>query len=530
MSKLRKWWPSTTIPVDDLLRLLEAGREWHGGPLTEPWVRIQCPVCKRANRRGLVDDASVQIMSSAVSRLWYGTCLVCDTADDLFGWFARTADPPLSSAAAVRALRAHDVRVPELTARPDVLADYDRAKAARQVFRHFTDLMNGRVPGVVNSEVHNLFGLRDRPVVPAGWWTTTAGELDTLLGGHLATSQAKFSAGTDPAALGLAVPAVDTQYHVAEIAFASEVDSRGRPRWVNHRAYGSWPAVYFAATVVPGKQTKPLYVTDHVQTALVCHAKSFHDLGVGGTVVAADFKEHDPAALGRTVNALLPAVRWRADGPTTDARVVWVLNPYSSTAGRGYDLARRLDVPVVTGTETPPAGTPDTAHWLDAVGAAVAAATDFRVASLLADVPWDYKLVEEARQKWPKPVFDKARKTFFQGHVDREVEVTRWLRVRETPAGWVDVATGERLVTAVPVLTKVYRGTDNRVRYRGHVQMTGDGGVNVLYPFDSVRFRKDPAAVIEAAVLRHRTDPPPAPHPKIVRHLADVAVYFYHPA
>jgi hypothetical protein len=78
---------------------------------------------------------------------------------------------------------------------------------------------------------------------------------------------------------------------------------------------------------------------------------------------------------------------------------------------------------------------------------------------------------------------------------------------------------GVLLLGAHVTVTRVYLGDDRRVHYRGYVTYRGRE-----FPFDSVAFRKDPARVIEGAVVRGHVDPPRV-HPALVPYLAHVIMY-----
>ena len=121
---------------------------------------------------------------------------------------------------------------------------------------------------------------------------------------------------------------------------------------------------------------------------------------------------------------------------------------------------------------------------------------------------------------------------------ERRITLKRNVTIVDTPKGWLWEEEGAIIVSAVPVVTKRYH-TSNGVVHEGYIRWdklieqsiiheynkTTSVSNMIHVPFKTLRFRKDPVAVIETALLKAGMDVP-AVHPAFTGSIAELALYF----
>jgi hypothetical protein len=421
-------------------------------------------------------------------------------------WAARERGEAVSRT--VRFLADRGLLGSKRSTRPDVVAGYERFVRARAAFDRFAAAMRARVlKTVCGSAVHAALHITDR-AHGGSHWTSTVGELTAHLGGCTEPAGAFAPLlGADDNTPVLVLPAV-VDGRLVGLWVAARVDARGVPNFHYLRAAGESGGV-----------------------TVVCSDGRFENATAIALPVAV---RSDPVAFARILAADVRGTGTRAVtvllGGPVDHEVVGAVRGYTSgdsaavvvpDTAAGLQLAARLDLPVR------PEPVEEPVRWETLV-----TSEQFFDALRHGKYPWSV-----VQGLWTPAV---AHRAVAAGWVttgastqlstrlararrgprrDRLVEVRRGLTVDTSGPVWYWSERGIALTAAVPVVERVYRGDDRRVRYRGHV-VHGDR----IYPFDSPLFRRDPVRVIEGAVLR-AGDAPPAIHPAVGPYLGAVALY-----
>jgi len=145
---------------------------------------------------------------------------------------------------------------------------------------------------------------------------------------------------------------------------------------------------------------------------------------------------------------------------------------------------------------------------------------------------WTDDVIERVGKYLPKMEYDDLKLLLAKTVHHRRARVSPEVTIVETPAGWLWDEQQQIVATTYPVNVQAYtRG--RKVRHKGEVCVTHNGKIVALVPFDSGRFRKDPVAVMETAVMRKSLedgrlsrDYCKEPEPIIANHVARIAMFF----
>jgi len=475
-------WPASAVPLEPAVAAA-GGRE-----ATDGRALGDKPPCPRCGRFGVYVTNWPSV----------GHWLSCPHTD--CGWCGHGFDYLIDrfaqdKTAARNALQAAGCRPPKSVWSDSSLSKYRRyIDSVRLLQKWATNYMSvrriGRQPGAAYP-AHNH---------PA-WWAMTRPEWDYIRG------RAATTAATDVGDMMTIVPGYDAGFRVIG---ATRVESpNNRPE--QYAVPGTYGGLLFRHGIVPGRPTvmcfspatafhlQATYSVDHAHLLpIVCPVRSSNDLV---DQIAADARGGDYVIASSGVSSwayiLASTLGARIYGHRR-SHTEW----FSSTSGAQV-YTQAVDV---------------AEHWADALAHAVDGRVDaWWVKSLITGIGWPGRAEVAARERWPRSLYDRVA-AVAGARSDRVVEVSKGFWVTDTPAGWVDGTTGEVLVQAVPYVTSVVR-SGNRKVYVGTIRY-GPG----LIHFSSARFRKDPVGVIETQLLKAGWNCPP-PHPKIVRHMVDLACY-----
>ena len=530
---LKKLWPNVALRPHQLAAATGFDADWQptntgysgdtkddDSPTAYRIPNVACPEC--GNTPLWVD------VSRDPAGGWWAECDACEYGVDLFGLYQHASglsDPT----AALDALRARGAFVRKGTRSPAVLKQYQRHAEARKAFGRLAATAGARRVGRIEDTAFTTAGLQEHPHNPPLWWASTAAELKLYLedcGDPRGSLYAAFKAGADfdvESATALAVPAYDRLDRVVGVWMAC-----GDVNDVGFQAYrgvpGAGPGVAFlGAAGGRGAWGPQVVVVPDVRHALLIHAAHVALNGFGqGRPPVVGVEVGEGAGWAAAVAKVLDGrdcVVWTPHWGDirTYPKVLALAKALGARVGtRGNVMRIRLNYPTAL-CEYVAAAVP----WAEALGDAVERATDSWVPPLLAEVGWNRMVAETVRPVWKASVYDKAVGLTAVRAACREVRAGRDLTVAVTNEGWVHAESGEALLDAVPVVTAVYRDDAGKVRHAGYVRFGGN-----VYKFDSAGFRKDAAAVIEAALLRGGCDRGPLVHPLIADKLAALALYF----
>lgn len=214
-----------------------------------------------------------------------------------------------------------------------------------------------------------------------------------------------------------------------------------------------------------------------------------------------------------------------ADAPNCNWVVVIDKNDVTYAAPHVMKLASRLAARVLTINGHPYSPAQEFDHvvenavpWSSALASVVTSEPAWRVRAVLTAVGWPGLAEQIAVGSWSLTLYDQAKALVNPDN--NAVEVRRGLWVSDTTRGWVDQRTGSVLAEAVPIVYTITR-EGRKIWYTGCVRYK-----DMVVPFRSSRFRKDPVGVVETVLLNAGVANPPPPHPGIVQHMSYMAHYF----
>lgn len=489
---LRKYWPSRAVNVNAIAAqygFSDIIPKYRRSVDTELVTRCAaCPMCGDAD-----SELSFELDGPMTCGL---VCPSCHHACDLVSYAAHLTKRP--AGVVVAELNELGAFSSKRSVDPSVFRAFQRYRAAQVAFDRFQVLMTQRrMSSVAGSDVHTTYRIVDNPHRIDRWWCSTVGELDAHLRGH-----------TDPSGPMSSVLGAPDDRPVLLIP----VHGSGNPlvgMWASAgSAYTDTNVASFVYLKVPGS-AGGVGIDVGPQTQFTCDphvaltsAVAYQNgvcRGVRRVLVppvtpnvmsyfrirsGAEMVPSQSAAFVRSAAALDASVL-NASNDELEPWEVW-FSRWLYDRGRGSD--------------------PDMmAAWTPAVSRRSVGSG---------------RITEAQAELIDRLVLSNARpKTRTSAGPIGSVPIRRGLTVTVTENGFVWDEKAELLCRALVQVSRIYRGDDGRVRYRGYVLYGG-----VSHPFDTSRFRKDPCGVVERAVLRSGMDPPPV-HPALAPHLAAIVLY-----
>lgn len=508
MKDHRRVWPSRAVNVGNFCRALNIGGD--GTTSSIPPFSVDLPHCPACGGSDLVRTAhhpgapSVAYVCVRCCRRYDPVTLVRDlyklsSLPEAVEWMAAREGILTSKKASSR----------------EVVADYCRHAKSVDAFNEVHKAAIERRLGVCKSDAHNALGIQERPHISGSHWTFTVGELAAIIGRHSDPCRdlcSDLKAADDAPAVVL--PSLIGSCCIGGLWISASTYANGRNRWVWRGVYGADTSVYEATSRIEINNVVNTIVSlspsDLVPEVMVRASQySISDLSRCQVIVVGGPRAEAAKAVRFSDNRRTYVY---CDGPMTPDDV---------------DLANRLDCRILFKSAEKDGrlkavlrGDAVDAHWwqkafYNSLGSSGAIDRAF---SWTADDAANAVAMGRLTSREAATLLNRVTAATTD-HV--EIPVRRGLTVLVNGTQWVWKERGSVLASAIPVVTRVYRGRNGRIRYRGHVLMNG------VFPFDSSRFRKDAVAVVEAAVLQADHAVPPPFHPVIAPHVADVACYLY---
>lgn len=513
MKDPRRLWPSRAVNLNGLMELLGYARS---GQFYRDKSKTATDVSPDDAEAGYLHCTTCNQESVTVTRRRTGPVsawFVC--------WKCRQKLDPISYAARVWTTDVGDVITRINTAglftskravTKDQTVPFRRFVRARAAYDRFDVAMRSRtMRSVTDSDIHAALRITDQPHVRGHWWTSTLKEIEVYIGDH-SEPRGRLSAefGVPDSTVALVIPAYGVDRRLVGVIIGSAVRSNGAIMWLTRCATGDSGGL----TNLDNAPQR----TSSVSMNFGLLVDRFNKIR-NGQAVPTEF------VVGPIDGELVAMIR-----DELTANVTVTVPAIDALGDRALYLARRLDarIHVLTGAD-------EDLTWQRALY--VTTERDLQVLRLRkmsptdsADVQWGPAEADQAVATGRLTKREADTITLRIGHAlkvghggNTLVPLRRGLTVEIDGTGWSHQETGMLLTRAVPYVTRIYRDEARKIRYVGFIKYGA-----AMYHFDSSQFRKNPAAVIEATMLRHGVDPP-AIHPIVVPYIATLALFLRKP-
>jgi len=429
---------------------------------------------------------------------------------------------------AINSIAKKDVRVAPGADNAAVVRSYQKRLRTRKSFRELSLRMNARASTGVG-EAHAVLGLADQPHSPPYWWSISVGELDDILGPDVfpATSADRrlgLPARHDPASVAVVVPTYDQIGRVSGLWAAAGCAERGGRvdvdwRWRGlHDFPGGVGLLHSASSQVPAWGGCGLIWSDP-GPALRLHAdRRRHASDRPPAVILPPHHALDIASISRT----LPARKWVAlVDKSIDAHSAAVFKLCSSVSA----MVRLLpdDKPKLwTTTSAGVELVARAASWQDRIGDLISGfQPGHRLASFLVELGWNSDLEARCFPRWTAETRAKVADSLGATERVRSVPIRKGLTIVEADGLWVWEE--KNIVVSDVILDQVrsYLDANGAKRHKGLILHKG-----LVHQFDTNRFREDPSAAVETALLEAGVADPPSFHPCLSGLVADIVMHF----